>query len=82
MAVRDLRNLYGEGNAVQVINRAVRKEIPGGKQLFDLMEEIFPLKNDEKYRSLYEKLEEIKQVMRDSIAKKYQLVSQNGEKND
>jgi hypothetical protein len=38
MATQDLRKKYGNGKQQQVINAAIRAEIPGGAEVLDLME--------------------------------------------
>lgn len=75
MGVQELGKIYGPNNRGRVIlARAVRAEIPGSSQLFDLVSGLYRArqKNPE-LEPLYRLADEALQEMKTAIAKKYQL---------
>ena len=73
MGIKELRDIYGDDKSITVINRAVRAEIPGGKELFDLLDLLFPKRDDPEIKGLYNNLLKVQQEMRDKISVKYEL---------
>lgn len=74
MGIRELREIYGEGKSIQVLNRAVRKEIPGGQLFYEVLSLAAKKQNDSaESRELYHKLESMRKEMFEYIAQKYEL---------
>jgi len=79
----DLRRKYGEGKLRQVINRAIRAEIPGGSQTLDGLEllhkilrrigETEPGGGPTIAKVAYDRLCEIADAMESEIRKRYGL---------
>jgi hypothetical protein len=76
----DFKALYPKGNARGRLNKAVRREIPGGGRILDLITETVNIRNrsySQKDKDLAEyylaQLNEIADEMRESIYNKYNL---------
>ena len=85
MAVKELRETYGNAKTWQAMNRAVRKEVPGGKELLDAIGLAAGLRDrSPQCAKLFEKLQQAREAMNAHIAKKYKLKSamEEGAKNE
>lgn len=76
MAVKELRETYGNAKTWQAMNRAIRAEIPGGAELLDAICLAAPLSGRSQLGGrLFEKLQEARAMMCDHIAQTYGLKS-------
>ncbi len=76
MPVKELREAYGNAKTWQAMNRAVRKEIPGGDELLDAIGLAAPLRDrSPQCAKLFEKLQQAREAMNAYIAQKYELKS-------
>lgn len=74
MAVKELRETYGNAKTWQAMNRAVRAEVPGGDELLDAIGLAAPLRDrSPQCAKLFEKLQEAREAMNAFIAQKYNL---------
>lgn len=74
MPVKELREAYGNAKTWQAMNRAIRKEAPGGAELLDAIGLAAPLRDrSPQHAKLFEKLQKAREAMNAYIAKKYNL---------
>ncbi|MBP3558275.1 MAG: hypothetical protein J6K20_11335 [Thermoguttaceae bacterium] len=84
MAVKELREAYGNAKTWQAMNRAIRAEVPGGDELLDAIGLAAPLRDrSPQCAKLFEKLQQAREAMNAFIAQKYELKSATeGAKNE
>ena len=76
MAVKELREAYGNAKTWQAMNRAIRAEVPGGDELLDAIGLAAPLRDrSPQCAKLFEKLRQAREAMNAFIAQKYEFKS-------
>ncbi len=82
MAVKELREIYGNTKAWQALNRAIRAEIPGGGDVLDALTLAGALRSTPKGDELFSRLLAARNEMQAAIARKYGFKSTLEAEND
>lgn len=71
MGREKLCEIYGNGKTTQLLNRAVRAEIPGGEQVFEALKIANKRRSQGEDDGIFDLLNAARLAMRSAIAQKY-----------